>query len=575
MVGGYKLDRLIGEGGMGVVFEATHAALETRVAIKLLHPHLTRDENTATRFEREARAAAKIRHPNVVRILDFVKAEDGAACIVMDLLMGESLTERLRRAPLPPDEASEMLLPIMDAIGHMHDKGIVHRDLKPDNIYLSREAGRIVPKLLDFGIAKVIDDSSHVTRTGMVVGTPAYMSPEQARGSKEIGPGVDIWAMGIVWFECIAGRTPFDADGPQAMLAEILTKQPPPLRSIAAHVSVPVATVIDTALARRPVERFQKMEAFATALKEAFATPAPSKPPPPKQQQPLPGSPLSATGPIGSPFPETRATPQAMSAEVGTSPTLLADPNDPTQPSGQQPIPQPVPQQANATAASPAPQQSKLPLVIGALVLLGLGGVAVAVVANGDEDTTVPVTEETPRRVTPVVMDRDNRPELDAATDVAVDVNEDEDAGSVDAGPEHASDETDAAEETTSMMRGPRMTAMMEAAMMEAASAEMETEPELPEQVSDRALDQILRIRSMVIRNSCDVHQRGLPQRVPTAEVTFTINPEGRALHGAIQFARGTPFSIQNCLRTQLSIIRFPQAQNPTTFTRNIPVSRN
>lgn len=571
MVGGYKLDRLIGEGGMGVVFEATHAALETRVAIKLLHPHLTRDENTATRFEREARAAAKIRHPNVVRILDFVKAEDGAACIVMDLLMGESLTERLRRAPLPPDEASDMLLPIMDAIGHMHDKGIVHRDLKPDNIYLSREAGRIVPKLLDFGIAKVIDDSSHVTRTGMVVGTPAYMSPEQARGSKEIGPGVDIWAMGIVWFECIAGRTPFDADGPQAMLAEILTKQPPPLRSIAAHVSVPVATVIDTALARRPVERFQKMEAFATALKEAFATPAPSKPPPPKQQQPLPGSPLSATGPIGSPFPETRATPQAMSAEVGTSPTLLADPNDPTQPSGQQPIAQPVPQHANATTASPAPR-SKLPLVIGALVLLGLGGVAVAVVANGDEDTTVPVTEETPRRVTPVVMDRDTGPELDAAADVAAD--EDEDAGLADAGPEDTSDETDAAEETTSMMRGPRMSAMMEAAMMEAASAEMEAEPELPEQVSDRVLDQTLRMRSMMIRNSCQAQQRSLPQPVESVQVTFTINPEGQVVFRSINFPRTVPIMLHGCVRTQLAIIRFPRAQNPTTVTRSIPVSR-
>ena len=557
-VGGYRLDRMIGEGGMGVVFEATHGTLETRVAIKLLHPHLTRDESTATRFEREARAAAKIRHPNVVRILDFVKAEDGAACIVMDLLTGESLTDRLKRAPLPPDEAAEVLLPIMDAIGFMHEAGIVHRDLKPDNIYLAREAGKIVPKLLDFGIAKVLDDSSHVTRTGMVVGTPAYMSPEQARGSKKVGPGVDIWAMGIVWFECLVGHTPFAADGPQAMLAEILTKSPPPIRSVAAQVPPHVGDVIDTALARRPEERFAKMRAFSEALKAAFDAPAPSKPPPAKPQEPMPGSPLSATGPIGTPLPQTRATPQALDPSVATSDTLLADPNDPTQPSGQQLVPQPAP------VSGPAPRRRSFALVgllagvatsVGAVVLIG---------GSGDGETA--------RAVAPTVVTEPDAGPPDVGSDALLD------ALPIDAPLDVPADASEL-DATHTVMRSSMMRTRMgmETAEMEAEmTAGMEAEgPQVYPELPDHVIDRVVRFRSGMIGRVCGVHQRSLREPVPAVRATFTIATDGSVARGSIQFPPRTPAMISACVRTQMVGWRFPPAQRPRTVTRTIPVMAN
>lgn len=568
-VGGYRLDRLIGEGGMGVVFEATHAALETHVAIKLLHPHLTRDEGTATRFEREARAAAKIRHPNVVRILDFVKADDGAACIVMDLLTGESLTDRLKRAPLPPEEAAEVLLPIMDAIGFMHEAGIVHRDLKPDNIYLSREAGKIVPKLLDFGIAKVLDDSSHVTRTGMVVGTPAYMSPEQARGSKEIGPGVDIWAMGIVWFECIVGHTPFAADGPQAMLAEILTKRPPPMRSVAAHVSPHVADVIDTALAPKS-ERFVNMGAFAAALQAAFDAPAPSKPPPPKAQQPMPGSPLSSTGPIDPTFPPTRAsapaTPQPMGASVATSDTLLADPDDPTRPSGNQLVPEAVAVSSGAVSSGPRRRngvtvaRKEVALVgLATGLLVGIGVVILVGAGSGEAEHTVTPTEAV------------NVAPPDAAADVAFDTLP-FDALPADAPPDVVVDATELDAGRATMRQS---TMMRRAEMQTEMQTEMEPEPPLPEQLADHVIDREVRFRANLIGRACGVHQRGRPNPIPAVRATFTIAADGTIARESIQFPREVPHVIRGCVSIHMLGWRFPRAQQPRTVTRSIPVMAN
>ena len=284
-IGSYRLDSVLGEGGMGVVFAGTHVELGTPVAIKLLHPHLVRDAEVARRFEREARAAARLRHDHVVRILDLLTAEDGARCIVMDRLEGESLHELLEReGSLGVERTTRLLVPIMDALVSAHEAGIVHRDLKPDNIFVARRSGGEKPVLLDFGVAKLLD-GSRATQTGWMLGTPQYMSPEQARGEGDVGPAADIWAMGAVWFECLGGRPPVEGNTPQAVIANLLTAPVPSLGQLA---SVPpeVVALVDGALQRDPAARYPDMRAFATraralasgtpvALPQATPQPAP------------------------------------------------------------------------------------------------------------------------------------------------------------------------------------------------------------------------------------------------------------------------------------------------------------
>jgi len=269
-VGPYVVDRIIGEGGMGVVF-AGRDADEQPVAIKLLHPHLGADASAAKRFVREAQAAARIQHENVVRVRETVMADDGAACIVMELLDGEPLTALLlREGPLDPERTAELLLPVMDALAEAHDAGIVHRDLKPDNVFLAYRGGEVVPKLLDFGIAKLLDGSATATRTGMMLGTPAYMAPEQARGEKEIGPAADVWAMGALWFECLSQRTPYVAETPQAFIAKILTESPMRVRDVEEQVPERLAKPIDQALRKDVRERPTSMRAFASSIRLAL-----------------------------------------------------------------------------------------------------------------------------------------------------------------------------------------------------------------------------------------------------------------------------------------------------------------
>jgi len=226
----YELVRLLGEGGMGSVWVAKNLTLDCHVALKLMRSDLARSvPGAAERMLTEARAAASIHHPAIVQIFDFGRTRDGDPFISMELLDGESLSGTLkRRERLPATKAVQVLMPIADALVVAHSSGVVHRDLKPDNILLARLAdGRVQPKILDFGIAKLEASSSpKLTLDGTVLGSPAYMSPEQARGESEIDLRVDVWAFSVMLYELVTGCTPFAGESYNALLYSIMGQEP-------------------------------------------------------------------------------------------------------------------------------------------------------------------------------------------------------------------------------------------------------------------------------------------------------------------------------------------------------------
>jgi serine/threonine protein kinase len=225
----YRLESLLGEGGMGAVWRAFNLQLEVPVAIKLLRAGMYSND-LAERLRVEARAAAKLAHPGIVRVFDIGEAESGAPFIVMELLHGESLGDMLQRGPLSPLTALQLLLPIAEALSLAHSRGVVHRDLKPDNIFIANEGSVVQPKLLDFGIAKVqsamIPGGPTLTQTGTILGSPDYMSPEQAQGSSDIDERSDVWAFCVVLYEVLSGRAPFSGDSCQAILRSVLRDEP-------------------------------------------------------------------------------------------------------------------------------------------------------------------------------------------------------------------------------------------------------------------------------------------------------------------------------------------------------------
>jgi serine/threonine protein kinase len=232
IAGKYRLIRQLGQGGMGSVWLAEHLTLCSQVAIKLIHVDMAGSAEVLGRFLREAQAAASLRSPHVVQILDH-GVDDGTPYIAMELLDGESLADRLARVGrLEPAALARIMTGIGRAIGRAHEASIVHRDLKPDNVFLVRNDDDEITKVLDFGIAKATVGSlgaavSSATRTGAVLGTPYYMSPEQAEGARSLDHRTDIWAMGVIAFECLLGRRPFDAETLGGLLLAICTRPIP------------------------------------------------------------------------------------------------------------------------------------------------------------------------------------------------------------------------------------------------------------------------------------------------------------------------------------------------------------
>ena len=267
----------IDAGAMGEVFRAEHQVLGHSVAVKVLLPEMTRDQGAIDRFLREARIAAKLRHPNVVRVEDYGLSHDGRPYLVMELLRGESLARRLARTPrLHPGAVLALVQQIAEALDAAHAAGIVHRDLKPENIFLCGPSEAPKLKVLDFGVAKFTDAlaaGGGATASNTLVGTPRYMSPEQARASRTLDGRSDLWALGILAYEMLTGRHPFEGEAIAELLVAILTHPISPPTALRPALPVAVDGWCARALARNRADRFASghalADAFATALGES------------------------------------------------------------------------------------------------------------------------------------------------------------------------------------------------------------------------------------------------------------------------------------------------------------------
>ena len=280
LAGRYLIQRKLGEGGMGAVYLATHNVLEKQVALKVLHGEFARKPDLVERFMQEAKAASRIRHENVIDISDFGHTPEGLVFFAMELLKGHDLHEEIARARLagqllPWERSKKIFLQICAALSAAHALGIIHRDLKPENIYLVEFLGEPdFVKLLDFGIAKlteVADGDRKLTRTGMLFGTPEYMSPEQARGDPP-DHRVDIYAMGCILFQLVTGRVPFEAENFMGVLSLHLVQPPPEIPpEVFDSIGAPraLAQVIDQALAKDRNQRFATIDDLARAVRRA------------------------------------------------------------------------------------------------------------------------------------------------------------------------------------------------------------------------------------------------------------------------------------------------------------------
>jgi len=282
IAGRYRIEELIGEGGMGAVYRAQHTGMKKRLAVKVLHPEMLGLNEAVERFEREAIAGAHIEHPNVAAASDFGRLEDGSYFLVLELLEGEPLRSIISRGPLPVPRALRIAQQIAHALRAVHKLGIVHRDLKPDNVMLvRRDRESDVVKILDFGIAKVPVNAlaatrpglvNQLTKTGMAYGTPEYMAPEQALG-EEIDGRVDLYALGVMLYEMISGARPFDAESRVQLLGMVASKPPPrlserfPLLGIPPHVEAIVMRLLE----KSPDKRFTTADDVIAALDEALA----------------------------------------------------------------------------------------------------------------------------------------------------------------------------------------------------------------------------------------------------------------------------------------------------------------
>ena len=276
LAGKYHLERLLGSGGMGSVYEALHAFTQRRVAVKMMHPHIARSRVASERFLREARAPGSIGHTGIVEVLDGGHAEDGSLYLVMEVLHGETLAAALKARRMHLQEIAPIVLELLDILDAAHAAGFVHRDIKPDNVFLEHAGdAEIEVKLLDFGVAGVIAHDAleavrdpKLTRAGAVLGTPLYMSPEQALG-RSVDARADLWSVGALLYQAVSGAPPYDGDSFQALVVSISTQEHVPIGALRPDLPPRVHAVIERALRKDPARRWSSAREMANALSSA------------------------------------------------------------------------------------------------------------------------------------------------------------------------------------------------------------------------------------------------------------------------------------------------------------------
>ncbi|GAA3474831.1 protein kinase domain-containing protein [Nonomuraea roseola] len=319
----YELLEPLGRGGMGVVYQARDRELERIVAVKVLPAQMLRDEDFRARFRREARAAAGLSHPNIATVYDIgedIADGDPVPYLVMELVEGGTLADLLRQAPPTPNEAGQIVAAVLEALEHSHEREVVHRDIKPANIMVHRAGGRVRVKVMDFGIAKLMSETAtRLTATGMRIGTPSYMSPEQADG-KPADARSDLYSTGCVLYEMLTGRPPFTGDSPTAVLFQHLHKTPQPPSQLNPALAPSWDQVLATALAKDPQQRHRDAAAMRQAIETGSAAPTIQAPAPAPPSAFAPAARLEAPLPT-EPAP-TEPAPHASALHASHSPGL-------------------------------------------------------------------------------------------------------------------------------------------------------------------------------------------------------------------------------------------------------------
>ncbi|MFO0604030.1 MAG: serine/threonine-protein kinase [Polyangiales bacterium] len=375
IAGKYRVLRVLGRGGMGVVYEAENTWTGRRVAVKVLADE-RRDAEQVARFLQEARTTATLRHPAVVDVLDMGRDPDTQDLyLVQELLVGETLRARLDRdGALAPEEAVRVVRAVLEGLAAAHAAGVVHRDVKPSNVMLTEGGSR--PRLIDFGIAKAAagDASAVETSTGQILGTPAYMAPEQLRGERSVDAQADVWSAGAVLYECLSGRAPFRADNYNLLVYAVLSGEARPLRDAAPDVPPGLAAVVDRALSADRARRYASAAAMLDALDAPWDR-APDPPPAPPRRRPwalVVTSALVASAGLAlalRPHPTTRPSapeaprpavvaPDASAAVVAVVAPDVPSPQDASVASGPRVVrhhPRPAAPAVSASAPAPAP----------------------------------------------------------------------------------------------------------------------------------------------------------------------------------------------------------------------------
>ena len=275
ILGKYNIVRLLGAGGMGAVYEATHTEIQKKVAIKVLSPLIAAVPGARARFLREAQLTSRVRHPHIVDVAD-MGSDGGNTYLVMEFLHGEDLAQRLERlGPIGAEELADIMLPVCSAVAAAHAAGVTHRDLKPQNIFLAAGTRRVLPKVLDFGISKgndAVTQAGTLTNTGAMIGTPYYLAPEQIMDSKSAGSASDQYALGIILYECLTGKRPYDGDNLFVVFQGIVGGTPKRPREYRPEIPQEMEDVTLRAMKSDPKQRFATIEDFGRALLP-FASP--------------------------------------------------------------------------------------------------------------------------------------------------------------------------------------------------------------------------------------------------------------------------------------------------------------